>query len=150
MVGVPTQTAAETLHKALLISLPYIQPLVAIQTALPQDQVSVGMALVIFAQTFGGALLLTFAETDFTNGLTNAMKIFAPNVSAKTVIAAGASAVKDVIPKAELAGVLLAYNQAVQHAFYLATGAAAATLVFCWGMGWKSVKKAKVVKPEAW
>lgn len=107
------------------------------------------MALVIFSQTFGGALFLTFAETDFTNGLTKAMSTSAPNVSVETVIAAGASAVRKVVPKAELAGVLFAYNQAVQHVFYLSAGAAAATLLFCWGMGWKSVKKAKVVKPEA-
>lgn len=110
---------------------------------------SIGMALVIFAQTFGGALFLTFAETDFTTGLTKAIKSFTPNVSPETVIAAGASAVREVVPKAELAGVLLAYNQAVQHTFYLATGAAAVTLVFCWGMGWRSVKKANVVKSEA-
>lgn len=124
-------------------------PLVAIQTALPQEQISVGIALLIFAQGFGGALFLAFAETDFTNGLTKAIKAFAPNVSAETVIAAGASAVRDVVPKADLGGAFLAYNQAIQHVFYLAAGAAAATLVFCWGMGWKSVKKAKVAKPEA-
>ena len=123
--------------------------MVAIQTALPHDEISVGMALLIFAQTFGGALFLTFAETDFTNSLTRAMRILAPEVSAETVIAAGASAVRGVVPRAELAGVLLAYNQAVQHTFYLAAAAAAVTLVFCWGLGWKSVKKAKVTKPEA-
>lgn len=107
------------------------------------------MALGIFTQTFGGALFLTFAETDFSNGLTKALKTMAPNVSAQTVIAAGASAVREVVPKPELGGVLMAYNQAVQHTFYLAASSAAVTLVFCWGMGWKSVKKAKVVDAEA-
>ena len=106
------------------------------------------MAILIFAQTFGGALFLTFAETDFSNGLTKAINAFAPNVSAEVVIAAGASGVREVVPKPELAGVLLAYNQAIQYTFYLATGAAAMTLVFCWGMGWKSVKEAKVAKAE--
>ena len=108
-----------------------------------------GMAIVIFAQIFGGALFLTFAETDFSNGLIKAISTFAPNVSSEAVIAAGASAVRKVVPEPELTGVLLAYNQAVQHTFYLAAGSAAATLVFCWGMGWKSVKKAKVLTPEA-
>ena len=107
------------------------------------------MALVIFAQTFGGALFLSFAETDFSNSLIKAINTFAPNVSAKAINDAGASGVKAIVPKPELAGVLLAYNQAVQHAFYLAAGSAAVTLVFCWGMGWKSVKKPKVAKTEA-
>ena len=91
---------------------------------------------------------MTFAETDFSNGLTKAIKVFAPSISAERVIAAGASAVREVVPKPDLPGVLLAYNQAVQHTFYLAAGAAALTLVFCWGMGWKSVKKAKILKAE--
>ena len=107
------------------------------------------MALVIFAQTFGGALFLTFAETDFSNGLTKGLQTFAPDISVETVIAAGASAVREVVPMPELAGVLLAYNQAVRHVFYLAAGAASVTLVFCWGMGWKSVKKARDVNTEA-
>ena len=121
----------------------------AIQATLPRDQVPVGMALVIFAQTFGGALFLSFAETDFSNSLTKAINTFAPNVSAKAVIDAGASGVRAIVPKPELASVLLAYNQAVQHAFYLAAGSAAVTLVFCWGIGWKSVKKPKVIEAEA-
>ena len=107
-----------------------------------------GVALVIFAQTFGGALFLTFAETDFTNALKEAIRTFAPNVSAETVIAAGASSFRKVVPTAEIAGVLLAYNQAVQHTFYLAAAASAATFVFGWGTGWKSVRKAKVAKAE--
>ena len=121
----------------------------AIQTALPKDQVAVGMALVIFAQTFGGSLFLTFAQTDFSTGLTESIETLAPNIKAETVIAAGASAVRMVVPSDEIAGVLEAYNRAVQHTFYLATGAAAVTLVFCWGMGWKSVKGAKKVRSEA-
>ena len=76
------------------------------------------------------------------------MATFAPKVSADTVIAAGASSFRKAVPTAEIAGVLLAYNQAVQHTFYLAAGAAAATFVFGWGMGWKSVKKAKGAKSE--
>lgn len=124
-------------------------PLVAIQTTLPQDQSPVGVALAIFAQTFGGALYLTFAETDFTTALKEALRTFAPTVSADTVIAAGASSFRKVVPTADIAGVLLAYNRAVQHTFYLAAAAAAATFVFGWGMGWKSVGKDTVAESEA-
>ncbi len=107
------------------------------------------MSLVIFSQTFGGAIFLTFAETVFTDGLIKALSNFAPKINAETVINAGATAVKDVVPESSIAGVLLAYNQAISHVFYLAAGAAVGTFVFCWGMGWKSVKKVKVMKQEA-
>ena len=107
------------------------------------------MALIIFAQTFGGAIFLSFAETDFSNGLTKGIRAFAPDISVEAVIAAGASAVREVVPQPELVGVLQAYNQAIRHVFYLAAGSAAATLIFCWGLGWRSVKKARAVGAEA-
>ena len=53
------------------------------------------------------------------------------------------------MPKSALEGVLRAYTQSVNHVFYLAASSAAAAFVFCWGMGWKSIKKAKKVTPEA-
>jgi hypothetical protein len=45
--------------------------------------------------------------------------------------------------------VLVAYNKAINEDFYLAAGASVVIFVAAWGMGWKSVKKGKVVKPEA-
>lgn len=54
-----------------------------------------------------------------------------------------------MVPKALLRGVLLAYDRAINRVFYLAAGSAAAGFAVCWGMGWKSVKKAKVVESEA-
>jgi hypothetical protein len=126
-----------------------LQPIVAIQNALPEDLLAVGMSLAIFSQTFGGALFLSLAQTVFTHGLMEAIPIFAPEVSPETVINAGASAIRATVPQSSLSGVLLAYNQAISHTFYLGTGAAVATFVFCWGMGWKSVKKAHISTPEA-
>lgn len=108
------------------------------------------MALLIFSQLFGGALFLSFAQTAFTNGLIKYVTIYAPGVSAETVIAAGAgaSAIQQAVPKAALKGVLEAYNTSINHVFYLAAASAAAMFIFCWGLGWKSIKKAKIVKPE--
>lgn len=106
------------------------------------------MSLSIFAQTFGGGLFLAFGETTFTNGLVQALSTFAPEVNSEIIINAGATAIRDVIPQSSLAGVLLAYNQAINHTFYLASGAAFATFVFCWGMGWVGVKKGSVDKAD--
>jgi hypothetical protein len=49
----------------------------------------------------------------------------------------------------KIEGVLLAYNEGIRNVFYLAAGTAGTVLIFCWGTGWKSVKKAKPVSPEA-
>lgn len=138
-----------TLFLDLLTNKSLIQPIVAIQNAIHRDQVAVGMSLAIFAQTFGGALFLTFAQTAFSHGLVKALSIYAPEISPETVVNAGATAVRDAVPELSIPGVLLAYSRAISYTFYLAAGAAVVTFVFSWGMGWKSVKKAKAVTPEA-
>jgi hypothetical protein len=107
------------------------------------------MSLVAFSQNFGGTLFLTFAQTIFSRSLIDGLKEFAPTVDAQAVIIAGASAIKRVVKPDQVKGVLEAYNLGVNRNFYLAAGAAAGTFVFCWGMGWQSVKQKKVVTPEA-
>lgn len=107
------------------------------------------MSLVAFTQTFGGTLFLTFAQTIFNRGLVDGLKRFAPTVNAQAVIDAGASGIRQVVKPDELGGVLEAYNLAINHNFYLAAAAGVATFIFCWGMGWHSVKKKNITTPEA-
>jgi hypothetical protein len=107
------------------------------------------MSIVAFCQTFGGSLFLAFAQTIFSNSLVDGLKKFAPTVNPQVVITAGASAIRQVVKPEEILGVLKAYNLGVNHNFYLAAGGSAGTFVFCWGMGWYSVKKKKAVALEA-
>ncbi len=92
-------------------------------------------------------MFLTFAQTIFSHGLVSGLEKYAPTVDAQTLVAAGATAIRKVVKPEEVAGVLEAYNLAINHNFYLAAGAAVGTFVCCWGMGWHSIKKA--VAPEA-
>jgi hypothetical protein len=107
------------------------------------------MSLLTFSQTFGGTLFLTFAQTIFSRSLVDGLKRFAPAVNAQAVINAGASGIRQVVEPDQVEGVVEAYNLGINRNFYLAAGASAATFVFCWGMGWHSVKKKKVDTPEA-
>ena len=125
------------------------QPLLAIQAALPHNKIPVGTSLAVFSQTFGGALLLSLAQTTFTSTLESSIPRLAPGVDPQTVILAGAAGVRSAVPKEAIEGVLLAYNEGIRNVFYLAAGTAGAVFFVCWGMGWKSVKKAKTVSPEA-
>ena len=108
------------------------------------------MALIVFTQTFGGTLFLTFAQTIFSHSLVNGLKEYAPTVDVQTVLTAGASAIRQVVKPEEVMGVLQAYNKAINHNFYLSASASVATFAFCWGMGWHKIsKKRAVVTPEA-
>jgi len=131
------------------LSLTCSQSLVAVQNHVTPPEIPVAMSVLIFFQTLGSSLFLSFAQTTFTNGLMNALPHFAPGVDVQLVVNAGASNFRSVVSPALLPGVILAYNQAVAHVFYLATGAIMAGFAFSWGLGWKSVKKQKVVAPEA-
>lgn len=64
-------------------------------------------------------------------------------MNAEVVVNAGATAVRSVVSLADLPGVLQAYMSAIDKVFYLSTGAAGGVFLFSWGMGWKSIKKAK-------
>lgn len=100
------------------------------------------MSLVAFCQTMGGTIFLAFAQMIFSRSSVDGLRKFAPTVNAQVVItAAGASAIRQVVKPEELQGVLQAYNLGIDRNFYLAASASATTFVFCWGMGWYSVKK---------
>jgi len=106
------------------------------------------MSLLMFSQNFGAALFISLAQTIFSSTLIHELPKEAPGIDVQAVINAGASSFRAVVSKALLPGVLLAYDHAVSRVFYLAAGAGVAGFVVCWGMGWKSVKKAEEIKVE--
>lgn len=122
-------------------------PVVAITSVLSQAEFPVGMALVIFAQQFGGSLWLAVASTTFSSSLSSALVKYAPGVDPRVIAEAGATGYEKVVPASALQGVVNSYNEAVNYVFYLVAGLSVAYFVFSWGMGWKSVKKVKKVEP---
>jgi hypothetical protein len=118
-----------------------MKPIIAVQTNLKPQETAIGMALIIFCQNLGGTLFLSFAQTIFSNSLVNALHKFAAEINVTLITSSGATGFRDAIPESSVARVLLAYNEAVNNVFYLASGGAVAMILCCWGMGWKSVNK---------
>ncbi|OKL56681.1 hypothetical protein UA08_08251 [Talaromyces atroroseus] len=131
--------------QGLGLQMPYI----AVQNALPEANNSVALALLVFMQNFGGAILLAIAETVFSSQLVSDMGKYAPDASAAAVEAAGASGFREVVPAAQIGAVLKAYNAALTTEFYLAIGCTGAMLLVCWGMGWKNIATAEKDKAES-
>jgi hypothetical protein len=119
------------------------QPIVAIQNAVTPQENPTAMALVVFAQLFGGALFVSIGEVIFSTGLASGLAEYAPTVVPSTVINAGASAFRQVITTEQVPGVLKAYSSGIDHTLYLATGSVGMALLFVWGMGWKKVSQGK-------
>ncbi|KAJ5752266.1 Major facilitator superfamily domain general substrate transporter [Penicillium odoratum] len=118
-------------------------PFVAVQNLIPHAQISVVMAILVFSLNFGGATSLTFAETNFSQSLPVAISKYAPGVNASAIISAGATGFWNVVPADQLADVLKAYSESVDHVFYLVCGSAAAAFCCAWGMGWQDIRKSR-------
>ncbi|KAL8666226.1 MAG: hypothetical protein Q9168_007534 [Polycauliona sp. 1 TL-2023] len=121
------------------------QPLMAAQTVLPLDDVSIGTALVIFGQTLGGAIFVSAAQNVFTNELLSNLARSLPEINPELVLSAGATALRSVIEGQGLGQEAVkraaeAYSGALVKAFQMATGLACVTIIGAVGMEWRSVK----------
>ncbi|KAK9243070.1 major facilitator superfamily domain, general substrate transporter [Lipomyces tetrasporus] len=120
-------------------------PIIAVQNVLPPPQIPVATALVMFSQTFAGALFLSFSDTIFTNSLSTLVPQYAPNVDPQTIINAGATGFRSDLSGSDLANVVIAYAKSVDRVFYLTTGMACGCFFFSWAMGWKDIRKKNTV-----
>lgn len=116
-------------------------PVVAVQNTVEPAQISVATAMVMFSQSFGGALFLSLADTIFTNTLRSSLQPLAGEINVQNIVAAGGSAFRKILNATELPIVLDAYSKSIDDVFYLITGLAGVTIFFAWGMGWVDVRK---------
>jgi MFS family permease len=116
-------------------------PLVAVQTVLPLDQVPTGTAVVVFAQTLGGAICIAIAQSVFQNKLIEKVGQYASGIDPAVVIMTGATSIHSKIPAQYLPGVILAYDKALTQVFLVSVATGALTIIGSVAMEWKSVKK---------
>lgn len=119
------------------------QGMIALQTVLPDSQVAVGMAVMMFLQGLMGSIIISIANTIFDNSLLSEIRSRAPSANAEAVLAAGATAFRKVVSVEQLPSVLEAYAISFDRVFYFVTGLTAMTFVTAWGLGWRDVRKKK-------
>jgi hypothetical protein len=83
---------------------------------------------------------LAFGELVFSHQLSESLTKYAPEVNAEQVIAAGATAFRQVVSAADLPGVITAYAKADNATFYLCAGTSGGIFLGAWGMGWRKIK----------
>lgn len=117
------------------------QGMIALQTVLPDSQVAVAMAVMMFLQGLIGSIVISIANTIFDNSLLSEIRVGAPSANAEAVLAAGATAFRKVVSPEQLPGVLSAYAISFDRVFYLAVGLAATMFFASWGLGWYDVRE---------
>lgn len=119
-------------------------PFIAIQNSVSPKLISISMSILTFTQTFGGSVFLSIAQTVFTTSLRTTIPKYAPNISAESIIQAGATGVwKAVQNPSDLAGVLLAYTESIRRNYYIAIGCSGICFFLAFGLGWKDIRAKK-------
>ena len=119
-------------------------PFIAVQVVLSKKDMPSGNAITIFFNTLGGAISISIAQNIFSNSLIKEIPKRAPGVNPATIIAAGATHVRQVTPADQLTGVIDAYNIAVTRTFVLSIACAAMAFLFSLLFEWRSVKGKKL------
>ncbi|EAU32610.1 conserved hypothetical protein [Aspergillus terreus NIH2624] len=120
------------------------QPLMAVQASLPFPDIPTATALMMFAQTLGGAIFCSVGQNIFTNQLLKNLMHDVPSVNAPQVIGAGATELRNVVPVEQLPAVLQAYSRAITEAFYVCVATAVLSFVGACLVKWVSVKGKKI------
>lgn len=122
------------------------QTLIIVQTVLKPEDAAVGVAVVMFTQSLGGALFIAVGQNVFANRLLANLRRIVPDLDSGKVLNAGATTIQDVVPARLLHGVKQAYNDSVVDVFYVAVAMLAVSLIGGLLLEWKSVKGSG--KPE--
>ncbi|GAB7353775.1 hypothetical protein MBLNU459_g4162t2 [Dothideomycetes sp. NU459] len=116
-------------------------PQIAVQTTLSDDDTSMGLAMIIFAQNFGPALSLNIAQSIFSSRLTKNLATYAPTLNATAVENLGFSDLKAHVPAKDLGVLLLSFDKAITQTFYLGVALTCLTMIGSLRMEWRSVKE---------
>jgi hypothetical protein len=85
--------------------------------------------------------MAVFAQTVFTNSVRQSILTYAPSADADTVIAAGSTKMKQIVPSNELGGLLLARSTSLDRTFYLGASIAVVSLFFSCSTSGKDIRK---------
>ncbi|KAJ7318128.1 major facilitator superfamily domain-containing protein [Mycena albidolilacea] len=119
------------------------QPILAVQTVLSRDDIPVGIALIGFLHTLGGALFISVGQNVFTNHLRAGLVSGVPGINPDIVLSAGAKSLRSAVDPQFLPAVLSVYNDALVSAIHVSLGVACVSIVGGLFMEWKSVKGRK-------
>ena len=122
----------------------YFQAIIAIQAVVSGEELSSGMAWMVFMQSLAPAIELVIANVIFGTSLRSQLAHHAPKASASDIIHAGATGFRAIVKKDDLPGILVAYSNSLNHVFYLVASMAALCTVWAWGMGWNDIRKKTV------
>ncbi|PVH92014.1 MFS general substrate transporter [Periconia macrospinosa] len=129
-------------------------PPVAVQSALPDKDISAGVATAMMLQFFGAALFVSVGNNLFNVKLLQYIDdLSIPGVDSHSVVRSGATALRQSVPTDYLEDVLDAYMRALRWPFRVSLVLACLSLLGAIGLEWKKIKghdpKSTIVEDES-
>ncbi|PWY91193.1 MFS general substrate transporter [Aspergillus heteromorphus CBS 117.55] len=118
------------------------------QTVLPLSDITLGTSVIMFCENLGGAIMESVATNMFTNQLVRNIAKEVPSIDPETVVNAGATELASQVPVSLYPAVLVAYNKAVTHTFYVGLAVACCGVLGAAALEWVSTKREKGGKAE--
>jgi len=118
----------------------------AMQTVLPREDVSIGLAINFFAQQLGGAVFVSVGQTILSNLLVHRLAGVS-GLDPAEIVGSGATELGKVVPPQYMQLVIEAYNYACTRIFLCGLGLTFAALLSAFGVEWRSIKKGKQGPP---
>ncbi|KAG9519430.1 MFS transporter, partial [Aureobasidium melanogenum] len=120
----------------------FLSPQSAVQMALPKNNdASIGLSIILFAEQFGAALFVSAAQNVFQNRLVDNLHTSVPSLNATSIGTAGLSDLRDLVAPADMMNVLVAVDRSVAQTWYMAVALAGMTILGSATMDWRSVKE---------
>jgi hypothetical protein len=117
---------------------------IVVQTVLAEKDIPIGTALILFAQTFGGALSVGIAQNIFTNKLVKNLHAVLPDLDPSFILKVGATNLRKSVPPEALGPVLTAYSDALTTAFFVSVATAGLSLFGALVLEWRNVRQTQI------
>lgn len=144
--GAPQWAGYQVLY-GIGMGLSFQAPNVAAQTVLELKDVPVGVSIMVFMHTIGGAISNSAAQSILSNGLVSRLKSI-PGLAGVDLRGDGATTLVD-LPGGVRGPALEAYNDSLRTVFVAGLSICCAVVIGAAGMEWKSVKKDQIAKKKA-
>ena len=120
----------------------------AAQTVLKPEDVPVGVSLMFFGQSLGGAVFICVAQNIFIQQLFQNLRGVVGDANASLLEHVGATDLRNYVPSELLSPTLVAYNKSITTTFYVAVAIASFSIIPALTFEWKSIKGLRGPKGE--
>ncbi|KXX73819.1 putative HC-toxin efflux carrier TOXA [Madurella mycetomatis] len=121
------------------------QPILAAMALLEGKEAALGTSLIMFLQVMSGAIMVSVGQNLFLQRLASNLAESVPGVDLEVVLSAGnddlAQKMASVYTPAQVADILVAYNQSIVYVFFFAMILACLSIIGSVGMEWKNINK---------